>query len=93
MKKLHKGEEMFTWAHDLYPVCRSITGEGVRETLRYIQCLIPDLKVHEIKSEEKVFDWEVPLEWNIAEAYIEDDSGRRIIDFQNNNLHVGCDSS
>lgn len=79
---------MYKWAEDLYPICRSITGPGVRETLSYIQKLIPDLKIHSIKSGETVFDWQVPLEWTIKDAYIENSSGEKIIDFKVNNLHV-----
>ena len=79
---------MYKWAEDLFPICRSITGPGVRETLGYIQKLIPDLKIHSIKSGETVFDWQVPLEWTIKDAYIADSSGEKIIDFRVNNLHV-----
>jgi len=79
---------MYKWAEDLFPICRSITGPGVRETLGYIQKLIPDLKIHSIKSGETVFDWQVPLEWTIKDAYIADSSGKKIIDFKVNNLHV-----
>ena len=72
---------------ELYPICRSITGEGVRETLRVIRKRIP-LEVHEVPSGTKVFDWTVPLEWNVADAYVMDRAGRRVIDFQAHNLHL-----
>jgi aminopeptidase-like protein len=71
----------------LYPICRSITGDGVRETLRVIGERIP-LEVHEVTSGSKVLDWTVPPEWNIRDAYIADSSGGRIVDFHQHNLHV-----
>ena len=88
MKKSSEGRDMYKWAQDLYPICRSLTGSGVRKTLNYIKDLIPDLRVHAIESGENVFDWQVPLEWNIKDAYIEDEDGHKIIDFNSNNLHV-----
>ncbi len=72
---------------DLFPICRSITGDGVRESLAIIGSEIP-LKITEIPSGTNVLDWEVPDEWNISEAYIKDSNGRKIIDFQDCNLHV-----
>lgn len=71
----------------MFPICRSITGNGVRETLSILQDIIP-LTVHEVKSGTPVFDWHVPKEWNVSEAYIKDSLGKRIVDFKNNNLHV-----
>ena len=82
------GIQMHKWATDLYPICRSLTGEGVRSTLEYIKKLIPDLKIHSVPSGTQVLDWNVPDEWNIREGFIEDESGQRIIDFKNHNLHV-----
>lgn len=79
---------MHRWATDLFPVCRSITGNGVRETLAYIGRIVPELTVHEVPSGTPAFDWTVPDEWNIRRAYIEDESGNRIVDFANSNLHV-----
>ena len=81
-------KHMYNWASDLFPINRSITGKGVRDTLKYIKNILPDLKIHEIKSGTKIFDWEIPDEWNIDEAYIEDESGKKIVDFKENNLHV-----
>jgi aminopeptidase-like protein len=71
----------------LYPICRSITGDGVRETLSIIGETI-DLDVHEVPSGTSVLDWTVPREWNIADAYVADSAGRRVIDFREHNLHV-----
>ena len=71
----------------LYPICRSITGEGVRETLRAIQKRI-QLEIREVPSGTKVFDWTVPLEWNVSDAYIMNQAGRRIVDFKNHSLHL-----
>ncbi len=82
------GELMHGWAKELFPICRSITGPGVRETLNYIKRIIPDLDIHEINTGAKVFDWEIPNEWDIRDAYILDESGNKIVDFKNNNLHV-----
>jgi len=82
------GKAMYQWATDLFPICRSITGEGVRETLQYLQKLVPELSIESVNSGEQVFDWKVPDEWNIKQAYIEDESGMRIIDFANSNIHI-----
>lgn len=79
---------MYKWAEDLFPICRSITGQGVRETLSYIQKLLPDLEIHEVKSGTKAFDWEVPDEWNIKDAFVMDENGKKVIDFKKHNLHV-----
>lgn len=71
----------------LFPICRSITGEGVRETLRIIREHIP-LEIQEVPSGTKVFDWNVPREWNIRDAWIKNSAGERVVDFQRLNLHV-----
>lgn len=81
------GEEMHALIRRLYPICRSITGNGVRETLRLINEQIP-LKIFEVPSQTKVFDWTVPREWNIRDAYIKNRQGERLVDFQKCNLHV-----
>lgn len=72
---------------ELYPICRSITGDGVRQTLARLQREIP-LEVHEVPSGTKVFDWTVPREWNIRDAYVKNSRGERVIDFRRHNLHV-----
>ncbi len=82
------GSEMYEWARQLFPICRSLTGEGTRCTLRYFAELIPGLRLHEVPSGTQAFDWTVPNEWNIRGAWIENEKGQRVIDFQNNNLHV-----
>lgn len=81
------GEEMYQLIAELYPICRSITGQGIRETFGRIQQHIP-LTITEVPSGTQVFDWMVPLEWNIRDAYVADRQGIRIIDFKQSNLHV-----
>jgi aminopeptidase-like protein len=81
------GAELHAFAASLYPICRSITGNGVRATLRAVSERIP-LTVHEVPSGTRVFDWEVPLEWNIEDASVRDPDGRRVVDFQAHNLHL-----
>ena len=79
--------EIYKLAKKLWPINRSITGDGVRETLRMINDLVP-LDIHEIPSGTEVFDWTIPDEWNIKDAYVEDSDGKRVIDFKSSNLHV-----
>ncbi|MCB9211619.1 MAG: DUF4910 domain-containing protein [Ignavibacteriales bacterium] len=78
---------LFEFVKELYPVCRSITGNGTRETLSSIKNIIP-LDIKEIPTGSKVFDWEIPKEWNIKDAYVKNSDGKRIIDFKKSNLHV-----
>ncbi len=80
-------EEMCALIARLYPICRSITGDGVRETLAILREQIP-LEIHEVLSGTKVFDWTVPGEWNIRDAWIKNAAGERLVDFQKLNLHV-----
>jgi aminopeptidase-like protein len=82
------GIEMHSWAKDLFPINRSLTGNGVRATLAYLSRIVPSMTVHEVPSGTQAFDWTVPDEWNIRGAYIEDEHGNRIVDFARNNLHV-----
>jgi len=81
------GGEMHEFIAALYPICRSITGNGVRTTLEQIKRYIP-LTVHEVPSGTRVFDWTVPKEWNITDAYIKNADGKKIVDFHRCNLHV-----
>ncbi len=81
------GHEFHRLIAQLYPICRSITGNGVRETLGIINKHIP-LDIHNVPTGEKVFDWIVPKEWNIKDAYIKDLKGKKVIDFKESNLHV-----
>ena len=71
------GREMYALVEELYPICRSITGNGFRETLNIIKEHIP-LEVHEIPTGTQVFDWTVPKEWNIRDAYVKDSKGERL---------------
>ena len=82
------GEEMYSLACELFPICRSITGDGVRKTLKRIKSELPELKILEVPSGTKCFDWTVPLEWNIKDAYIIGPDGDKIIDFKASNLHI-----
>lgn len=82
-------EEMYELCERLFPICRSITGDGVRTTLQMlVEVYGNEINIHEVPTGTKVFDWTVPKEWNIKEAYIENSKGQRVIDFKNNNLHV-----
>jgi aminopeptidase-like protein len=80
-------DEMFELIRRLYPICRSITGDGVRQTLKILQEYIP-LTIHEVPTGTTVFDWTVPKEWNIRDAYIKNPLGEKIVDFKKCNLHV-----
>ncbi|MEU7888153.1 DUF4910 domain-containing protein [Microbispora bryophytorum] len=81
------GSRMHALVERLYPLCRSITGDGVRRTLEIIAESIP-LVVHEVPTGAQVLDWTVPKEWNIRDAYVKDPSGRKVIDFMESSLHV-----
>ncbi len=74
--------------HSLFPICRSLTGDGVRKTLKIIKKEFPELNIYKVPSGTKVFDWNVPSEWNIKDAYILDKNNKKIVDFKNNNLHL-----
>jgi aminopeptidase-like protein len=81
------GEEIYQFITELYPICRSITGDGLRKTLDMIKKKVP-IKTQEIPTGTTVFDWTVPKEWNIQDAYVKDSNGRRVIDYNQSNLHV-----
>jgi aminopeptidase-like protein len=81
------GQDMYAFAEGLFPICRSITGDGLRETLRAVARRI-DLKIHEVPTGTQVFDWTVPKEWNIRDAWIARADGTRVVDFRASNLHV-----
>ena len=82
------GKEIYDLAVKLYPINRSIMGEGNRETLRIIRDIIPEMEIKEIPSGTEVFDWTIPEEWEIREAWIKDNQGNTLIDFKEHNLHV-----
>ena len=81
------GIKMYRLISKCYPICRSITGNGVRETLKLVSDIIP-LETYEVPSGTQVFDWEIPNEWNITQAYIKNSKGNKILDFKDLNLHV-----
>ncbi len=81
------GRRLYECIADLYPLCRSLTGEGLRETLRRLQRVVP-LTLHEVATGTPAFDWIVPKEWNIRDAWVKNARGARVIDFQRSNLHV-----
>ena len=82
------GNEMYQLAKELFPINRSLTGDGVRQTLGILKRELPDLTLHEVPSGTKVFDWTVPQEWKVRQAYIEDEAGNRVVDYEQLNLHV-----
>jgi aminopeptidase-like protein len=82
------GDNAYRLAQELFPICRSLTGDGVRETLAIIGRELPGLAVHEVPSGSQVFDWIVPPEWNIRDAHVIGPNGDKVIDFKASNLHV-----
>ena len=82
------GNGMYTLCNKLFPICRSITGNGVRETLRILQSICPAMTLYEVPTGTQVFDWTVPKEWNIRDAWIKNSKGEKILDFAKSNLHV-----
>jgi aminopeptidase-like protein len=83
----HSGMAMMELIKRLFPICRSITGNGVRQSLAILGELIP-LEVHEVPTGTPVFDWQIPKEWNVRDAYVKNASGDKVIDFQASNLHL-----
>ena len=83
------GQSMYNLCVELFPICRSITGNGVRKTLSILNSVTGgEMVVHEVPSGTQVFDWSVPKEWNIRNVWIKDSKGNKILDFKDNNLHV-----
>ena len=85
---MSEGKKAYSWAKNIFPFNRSLTGEGVNKTLVYFKKICSQLKIHNIKSGHKVFDWNIPLEWNVRDAYVAELKGKKIIDFKENNLHL-----
>lgn len=85
--KIDEKYDAYTLMKKLYPICRSITGNGVRKTLEIIANIIK-ITLYEIPSGTDAYDWIIPMEWNINDAYIKNSKGDKIIDFQKNNLHI-----
>ena len=83
-----KNNDIYNFCKEIFPINRSITGKGVRDTLEIIQREIPNLTIHQVPTGKKCFDWTVPKEWNVAEAYIIAPDGKKICNFNNNNLHL-----
>lgn len=82
-----RGQKIFDLAAELFPICRSITGDGVRQTLQILRRYI-DLSIQEVPTGTPVFDWAIPPEWNIRDAYIANERGEHVVDFKTSNLHV-----
>lgn len=87
-EQFNEGQFLHGLAGELFGINRSITGDGVRATLAKLQTHLPELRIHEIPSGSSVLDWTIPEEWNVSQAYIEDSSGQRIIDFDACNIHL-----
>lgn len=79
---------MYDLMRRLWPICRSITGDGVRQTLAILRERLPEIVVHEIPTGTRCFDWVVPKEWSIRGASIVGPDGRKVVDFADSNLHV-----
>ena len=82
------GQELHALLEQLFPICRSITGYGVRQTLAIVREYLPELVIHEVPSGTPALDWTVPAEWNIRDAWVKNAAGERVIDFRAHNLHV-----
>lgn len=82
------GHVMYKLACSMFPICRSITGNGFRKSLQMLKDVVPEIQMHEVPSGTQVFDWTVPKEWNIRDAYVETKDGEKVIDFTKTNLHV-----
>ena len=80
--------DMLALAKRLYPICRSLTGDGNRETLQILSKTVTSMKIHEVPSGSEVFDWTIPREWNCRGGYLEGPDGCKIVDFADSNLHI-----
>ena len=87
-QNLKKIDRIYELGIKVFPICRSITGEGNRKTLRIFKKFCNKLKIKEIKSGSKVYDWNIPQEWNVKDAYVLDKYNNKIIDFKKSNLHL-----
>ena len=85
---IKENPSLYDFAKKIFYYPRSISGNGVRDTLKEIKQLVPELKVHEIKTGTKVFDWVIPNEWNVTDAFIICPDGKKICNFNENNLHL-----
>lgn len=85
--QIRQEESLFGLIRDLYPICRSITGDGIKKSLQIIKRRIP-IEIYELPTGTQIFDWTIPKEWNIKEAWIKDSKGEKVIDFDQSNLHV-----
>lgn len=83
-----QGESMYALAEELFPICRSIMGDGVRKTFDILKRYCPDIRLYEVPTGTAVFDWTVPKEWNIRGGYLADASGSHVVDFEDSNLHI-----
>ena len=82
------GQNIYDLCARMFPICRSITGEGVRETFSLLREIVPEIVLYEVPSGTAVFDWVIPKEWNIRDAWIKDSAGNKVVDFKKSNLHV-----
>lgn len=82
------GDEIYGWLSRLFPLNRTLAGPDTRKTLDFLTSVVPNIVIKSIDSGTKVFDWEVPKEWHVREAYVENSLGERVIDYKNNNLHL-----
>ena len=82
------GQRMYDLAERMFPICRSITGNGLRKSLEIIREELPEIKITEVPTGTQVFDWTVPKEWNISGGWIRTKQGETIVDFNETNLHV-----
>ncbi len=88
---IHAGKEgdiAYSLAKNLFPICRSLTGDGNRKTLKELQKIVPSMQIYEVPTGTQVFDWTVPKEWNIKDGWIKNSKGEKIVDFKKSNLHI-----